>query len=534
MENNIFNLFNNTLQTLYKRVHGDFITAIIPACGKERTIQKVIEIIKKSQVDEIIIVDDGSLRGTSGKIKGCEGDVKLIRCKKKTSKETAMKIGLKNARGNILIFLDANPETITPRKVNMLINPVLNNKAEFVKMNSINVAGRKDSFEKVVFEKAKRKIAILEEKIRIKEIHTKESEESISAVVCTRNRLPHLTKCLTSLLNQSHSPKEIIIIDDNSKNKFDIYKFFKNKLSKIKRPLYNLLLNEIDIILIRNRENFGLVASRNTGVMVANSDIVAFLDDDGFAHGDWLKNLVKDYKDRKILGVGGPVVEIGRDIKTPTRRIKKLAYFRKGKIITHYRIKSPREANFLPKQFVPILQGGNMSFRRKVLLQINGGDINFIGNFYREETDLSFKVANKGRLLFEPSAITFHDTAKEGGSRDAIDLNRFLYYMFRNTIYFFFKHFNFKKAISFSMNSIDRQLKLIRENKTGLTRDYLKITNKKEAARSVVCGSLSGIYTYLKFKKNKMNLSEPISTDYFKLMFLPDSIKIFESETGDD
>ena len=364
--------------------------------------------------------------------------------------------------------------------------------------------------------------------IMTKKIYEK---STVSVVICTRNRSDYLKKCLISLLNQSYQPKEIIIVNDDPEKNFSVYNFFKNEFQEFTDKLIKLL-DGIDIILIKNKNNSGIVASRNTGIMVASGDIVAFCDDDGFAHKNWLKNLVKNYKDNKILGVGGPVIEIGRNIKTPKRPITKLAYIKNGKIVTNYRIKKLKEIHYLPKKFVPFLQGGNMCFRRDALLQIKGGDTNLTGNCYREETDLCLRIAKKGKLLFEPYAITYHDTAKKGGCRDIInfDLNKFFYYMFRNTTYFFFKHFSIKKAFNFTLNSISRQIKLLQKDKTGLTRDYLKITNKRNHSKSIIFGSFEGFYSWFKSWRRELEMmcTIPTSINCFKLVFIGGIFKIVE------
>ena len=354
---------------------------------------------------------------------------------------------------------------------------------------------------------------------------------SISVVVCTRNRLEHLKNCLLSLLKQSYPPKEIIIVDDCSYEDFNVYEYIKNYIAKLKDRLLETF-NDVEIILIKNKKNVGIATSRNVGVKTATGDIIAFLDDDGFAHKHWLKNLAKNYEDKKILGVGGPVVEIGRSMKTPQKLIKKLAYIKNGKIFANYRIKEIRDTGYLPKKFVHFLQGGNMSFRRDVLLHVKGCDTNLIGNCYREETDLSFRVAKNGKLLFEPYAITYHNTAKKGGCRDVIDfdLDKFLYYMYRNTTYFFFKHFNFKKALRFTAKSVYRQIKLIKRNKTGLTRDYLRLKDIKKSIGSVVVGTLLGFCSWLKLRNKALECicGEPISLQCFKLMLIGNSLKLIE------
>ena len=353
----------------------------------------------------------------------------------------------------------------------------------------------------------------------------------ISVVICTKNRPNHLKACLTSLLKQTYPPKAIIIVDDYSDEDLNVYEFLMDEIATFHYSILELLHN-VDITLIKNKVHSGIVASRNTGISVAGGDIVAFLDDDGFAHKDWLKNLAKSYgKNEKILGVGGPVVEIGRSIKTPTRPIKNLAYIKDGKIVTNYRVKRLEEIKYLPRKFVPFLQGGNMSFRRNALLQVGGGNANLAGNFYREETDLCIRISRKGRLLFEPSAVTYHNTAKSGGCRDIInfDLSRFLYFMFRNTTYFFFENFGLKKAIRFTFQALRRQIRLIQKNKTGIPRDYLLIINKKQHIKSAILGSLAGFLKWLRPRKSQQLVcSESASVNYFKLIFVANTLEIIK------
>lgn len=128
---NIFDLINEVFQNLYSIFRKDFASAIIPAYNEEKTINKVIEIIKKSGVDEIIVVDDGSTDKTYEKAKNT--NIRVIRHKRNMGKGAAMRTGVENAKGNIIVFIDADIESLTPQKINMLINPILKNEADFVK-----------------------------------------------------------------------------------------------------------------------------------------------------------------------------------------------------------------------------------------------------------------------------------------------------------------------------------------------------------------------------------------------------------------
>jgi len=62
--------------------------------------------------------------------------------------------------------------------------------------------------------------------------------------------------------------------------------------------------------------------------------------------------------------------------------------------------------------------GCNMSFRRNILVDIGGFSLDYSGNAYFEETDLSIRVRKQGyKLVFDPTALVIHLMADEGGVR---------------------------------------------------------------------------------------------------------------------
>ena len=62
-----------------------------------------------------------------------------------------------------------------------------------------------------------------------------------------------------------------------------------------------------NIVVAPNRFGPGLAGARNTGMAVAQGDIVAFLDDRAVAGPGWLAALAGHYQDPRVLGVGGMV-----------------------------------------------------------------------------------------------------------------------------------------------------------------------------------------------------------------------------------
>jgi len=133
----IFSIFT------YKKKIG--VTLIIPAYNEAPRIGKVIkqaQLVK--EIDEIIVVDDGSKDGT-GKIAKDLG-VEVIIHHKNMGKGEALRTGIAHAKNDILLFLDADLFNITPEKIYAIVRPILKNRADFVKASFGLARGRVTEF----------------------------------------------------------------------------------------------------------------------------------------------------------------------------------------------------------------------------------------------------------------------------------------------------------------------------------------------------------------------------------------------------
>lgn len=104
------------------------ISLIIPAYNEEENISNVIKRIP-SFVNEIIIVDDGSVDNTSDIVS--RHDVKLIKHEKNLGKGEALKSGAKLATEDILVFIDGDGQH-DPSEINSLVSPIIQKKADIV------------------------------------------------------------------------------------------------------------------------------------------------------------------------------------------------------------------------------------------------------------------------------------------------------------------------------------------------------------------------------------------------------------------
>ncbi|MDP3027962.1 MAG: glycosyltransferase [Deltaproteobacteria bacterium] len=124
---------------------------------------------------------------------------------------------------------------------------------------------------------------------RIDEIRKEEPEGGfplVSVIVPTYNRPAMLVETLRSILNQTYSNHEIIVVNDAGADVENVVTF----LNQSGRMTY-----------VRHGRNLGLAAARNTGIKIAKGKYIAYLDDDDLYYPDHLETLVhflegNDYK----------------------------------------------------------------------------------------------------------------------------------------------------------------------------------------------------------------------------------------------
>lgn len=101
----------------------------------------------------------------------------------------------------------------------------------------------------------------------------------ISVIVPIYNVEKYLNRCVESILSQSYTDFELILVDDGSPDKCpELCDEWGKKDERIK---------------VIHKENGGLSSARNAGIEMAKGDYFAFVDSDDFIHPDYLKLLYK-------------------------------------------------------------------------------------------------------------------------------------------------------------------------------------------------------------------------------------------------
>ncbi|HOX41212.1 MAG TPA: HAD-IB family phosphatase [bacterium] len=118
-----------TIQKIYEK-----LSVVIPAYNEADRFEYVLgEVLKVPEVSEAIFVDDGSSDDTEEKIKPFLKDnprLVYLRHRQNKGKGAALKSGIKKARNEVILFLDADLKNITARKIKIIAMPVLTDQVD--------------------------------------------------------------------------------------------------------------------------------------------------------------------------------------------------------------------------------------------------------------------------------------------------------------------------------------------------------------------------------------------------------------------
>ena len=231
----------------------------------------------------------------------------------------------------------------------------------------------------------------------------------VSVIVLNFNGADLLPRCIESLYAQSYTNFEIIVVDNASAD-------------ESLEVLAGYLPSE-KLTVVRSETNRGVPGGRNLGVLHARGEIVAFIDNDGYARPGWLDHLVRRFDDETV-GAVASLVFFAR---------KKIVVNGAGGTLNHAGYGGDhgfcRSVEFvdLPGE-VLYPMGCGMALRRKLLGQVFPLD-DRIFNYY-DDVELGIRVWNAGaRVVLAPGAWIDH----EFSTSDAINQNK-MYLCERNRI----------------------------------------------------------------------------------------------------
>jgi len=249
-----------------------------------------------------------------------------------------------------------------------------------------------------------------------------QAKASFSVICCTYNGYKKLSGLLHALENLTMisdlDVEFLFVVDGSTDSSLELLEGFR-----VAHP-------NLEVLIIKNANNFGLSESRNIGIVNAGGEYVAFLDDDCRPPSSWLQNLDKTWArtSTNVVGVGGYVFaatsqtlnqKFCQDVQ-PVRPVL-LSTSKKG-IASRLKIYYGR-LNY-EYGYAEYLVGANMSFRRNALIAVDyflpsmrfGGDDTYICNRLREQFGDSSLIISSSLPMNHEYAQSFIDSLKRSFS----------------------------------------------------------------------------------------------------------------------
>lgn len=306
----------------------------------------------------------------------------------------------------------------------------------------------------------------------------------VTVIVPTYQRPEYLKACLASIYGQNRLPERVLVLvrEGDEGSLFAIKDFVAVHKSSV----------QMDVVMVYEA---GFLPPVQAGIDAAQTDIVAFIDDDAEALPDWLERLERHYGDERVAGVGG------REVKTQNGVEKKYTpatVF--GKVFWYGRCEGNLYRDGYSNEPINVdgLVGCNMSYRTSVLKKIQLDWAMANGTAYQYELDLGLQIKKLGyKLLYDPTAKVKHyeAAARSGGAEQKLTDEQ-AYWMSFNTEYVLFKHsYFFQRCAAIIYQVFIGQS--LRWGLLSLAWYWLRFRKMPKVFKASLAGRIAGIKTAL-------------------------------------
>lgn len=221
---------------------------------------------------------------------------------------------------------------------------------------------------------------------------------SMSVVICTRDRLSLLREALASVLNCDYPNFEVIVVDNASSDDGSL-----RYVEELGDPRVRAV----------TEPRPGLAVARNTGVLEARGELVAFTDDDVVVEPMWLRWLATAATGSGRIGCVTGLVPSG-ELRTPTQQyFENQVHWSNNLQRTVFDMAAPPpDLPLFPFQVGLYGTGASFAMPRTVVIDLGGFDEGLgVGSPTGggEDIDMFVRVLASGRqLVYEPAAIVWH------------------------------------------------------------------------------------------------------------------------------
>lgn len=195
----------------------------------------------------------------------------------------------------------------------------------------------------------------------------------VSVVIPAHNEEKNIEAVIRSIVSQTYSAAEIIIVDNASTDRTaEIAKKFPVK------------------VIIESRK--GTQWAREAGRKAAIGDFIANIDADCIASKDWLRNSLRVFEDEYVVAVSGPYDYFDAGW-----------FFRNTSLFLQFYLYTFLNGFFQKLRLGGVLIEGNVIFRASALEKIGGYNTDIV--FYGDGADLGKQISKVGKIIFNRKLI---------------------------------------------------------------------------------------------------------------------------------
>lgn len=199
-------------------------------------------------------------------------------------------------------------------------------------------------------------------------------QPKVSIIIPTYKRPKRLSRAIESVLNQTYSNIEVIVVDDN--NPGTEYRMY----TELEMEKYK---NNSKVRYIKHSRNKNGAAARNTGIKYSNGKYIAFLDDDD----EYLPTRIeKQVQKMESLDDSWGACYTGYKKIHANNKVQVSKETREGRLYVEALMRS-----------IYIGSGSNLLVRRRVVEEINGFDESFQRN---QDLEFLVRILEKYKLAY--------------------------------------------------------------------------------------------------------------------------------------
>jgi len=256
----------------------------------------------------------------------------------------------------------------------------------------------------------------------------------ISIVVLNYNGKTYLKDCLNSLESQTFRDFEVILVDNGSSD--GSLEYAKTNFPWVRT--------------VQNEKNLGFAGGTNSGIKLAQGELILTLNNDTMVDQRFLEHLVKPMSD-------GSVGMCASKMLYPDGRINSTGiYISRSGAAWDRGVFEPDEGQHDSHEEVFGPCAGAALYRRKMLDEIGLFDEDFF--LYMEDIDIAFRARLAGwRCIYVPQAVVYH----HHGGTAGVGSDLAVYYGNRNLIWCVIKNFPTRLLLSSIPWIIGRNMAMI-------------------------------------------------------------------------